>query len=240
MMSGERKPKIDLFRTCVAAMPRLIPDGMTRPELVELLSRITLHMDEELRTLAFQCLQNIVVDFPVWREDVVYGTIQEALLACSDALDVTLVVNRLHTVHRQRGAGHVASVAGQCFAYTFAAVDDLAERRDGRNDSAATAPIASGRSAQHFFGILYLSFSGLSVFSRFNTCYFDSGQKLETSSTLRAAEGLALVMLCQCRLPPRRVSALILKEVKFLLKAFGRFFPLNWAILLPVLIVFLV
>lgn len=73
MMSGERKPKIDLFRTCVAAMPRLIPDGMSRGELVELLSRITLHMDEELRTLAFQCLQNIVVDFPVWREDVLYG-----------------------------------------------------------------------------------------------------------------------------------------------------------------------
>lgn len=73
MMSGERKPKIDLFRTCVAAMPRLIPDGMTRMELVELLSRITLHMDEELRTLAFQCLQNIVVDFPLWREDVLYG-----------------------------------------------------------------------------------------------------------------------------------------------------------------------
>lgn len=73
MMSGERKPKIDLFRTCVAAMPRLIPDGMSRAELVELLSRITLHMDEELRTLAFQCLQNIVVDFPAWREDVLYG-----------------------------------------------------------------------------------------------------------------------------------------------------------------------
>ena len=73
MMSGERKPKIDLFRTCVAAMPRLIPDGMSRAELVELLSRITLHMDEELRTLAFQCLQNIVVDFPLWREDVLYG-----------------------------------------------------------------------------------------------------------------------------------------------------------------------
>ncbi|EFX69867.1 hypothetical protein DAPPUDRAFT_113271 [Daphnia pulex] len=45
--------------------------------------------------------------------------------------------------------------------------------------------------------------------------------KLETASALRAVEGLALVMLCQCRLPPRRVLALILKEVKLLLKAFG-------------------
>ena len=42
---------------------------------------------------------------------------------------------------------------------------------------------------------------------------------METGSALHAAEGLALVMLCQCRLAPRRVSALILKEVKQLLKA---------------------
>lgn len=36
---GERKPKIDLFRTCVAAIPRILPDGMTKPELVDLLAR---------------------------------------------------------------------------------------------------------------------------------------------------------------------------------------------------------
>lgn len=88
MMSGERKPKIDLFRTCVAAMPRLIPDGMSRAELVELLSRITLHMDEELRTLAFQCLQNIVVDFPIWREDVLYGKLNLTIHSGSASLTV--------------------------------------------------------------------------------------------------------------------------------------------------------
>ncbi|GFY64536.1 protein furry [Trichonephila inaurata madagascariensis] len=33
MITGERKPKIDLFRTCVAAVPRLIPDGMSRHDL---------------------------------------------------------------------------------------------------------------------------------------------------------------------------------------------------------------
>lgn len=36
---GERKPKIDLFRTCVAAIPRLIPDGMSRQDLIELLAK---------------------------------------------------------------------------------------------------------------------------------------------------------------------------------------------------------
>ncbi|KAF3834625.1 hypothetical protein F7725_027183 [Dissostichus mawsoni] len=39
MITGERKPKIDLFRTCVAAIPRLIPDGMSRQDLIELLAK---------------------------------------------------------------------------------------------------------------------------------------------------------------------------------------------------------
>ena len=40
-ITGERKPKIDLFRTCVAAIPRLVPDGMTRSDLIEMLARLT-------------------------------------------------------------------------------------------------------------------------------------------------------------------------------------------------------
>jgi hypothetical protein len=73
MITGERKPRIDLFRTCVAAVPRLIPDGMTGAELVDLLSRLTVHMDEELRALAYQSLQTLVIDFPDWRHDVILG-----------------------------------------------------------------------------------------------------------------------------------------------------------------------
>ncbi|ERE89735.1 putative protein furry-like isoform 1 [Cricetulus griseus] len=73
MITGERKPKIDLFRTCIAAIPRLIPDGMSRTDLIELLSRLTVHMDEELRALAFNTLQALMLDFPDWREDVLSG-----------------------------------------------------------------------------------------------------------------------------------------------------------------------
>lgn len=75
MITGERKPRIDLFRTCVAAVPRLIPDGITSVELVDLLARLTVHMDEELRALAYQSLQTLVIDFPDWRHDVVLGLI---------------------------------------------------------------------------------------------------------------------------------------------------------------------
>ena len=50
---GERKPKIDLFRTCVAAIPRLIPEGMSRQDLIDLIARLTVHVDEELRGWAW-------------------------------------------------------------------------------------------------------------------------------------------------------------------------------------------
>lgn len=73
MITGERKPKIDLFRTCVAAIPRLIPDGMSRQDLIELLAKLTIHMDEELRILAYTTLQALMMDFPEWREDVLSG-----------------------------------------------------------------------------------------------------------------------------------------------------------------------
>ncbi|CAG4984451.1 unnamed protein product [Parnassius apollo] len=74
--TGERKPRIDLFRTCVAAIPRLIPEGMSSSELVDLLCRLTVHMDEELRGLSFQSLQTLIVDFPEWRQDVLAGFTQ--------------------------------------------------------------------------------------------------------------------------------------------------------------------
>lgn len=76
LLTGERKPKIDLFRTCIAAIPRLIPDNISQSELVDLLARCTVHMDEELSGLACQSLQTLVRDFPEWRQDVIQGFTQ--------------------------------------------------------------------------------------------------------------------------------------------------------------------
>ncbi|XP_048454072.1 protein furry homolog [Rhincodon typus] len=73
MITGERKPKIDLFRTSVAAIPRIIPDGMSKLELIDLLSRLTIHMDDELRHIAQNSLQSLLLDFSDWREDVLFG-----------------------------------------------------------------------------------------------------------------------------------------------------------------------
>ncbi|XP_052278154.1 protein furry-like isoform X3 [Dreissena polymorpha] len=76
LLTGDRKGKMDLFRTCIAAIPRLIPDGMSHSELVELVTRLTVHFDEELRGLAFQALQNLMVESETWREHVVRGFVQ--------------------------------------------------------------------------------------------------------------------------------------------------------------------
>lgn len=85
MITAERKPRLDLFRTCIAAIPRLLPDGMNRHDLIELLLRLTLHMDEEMRALSFQSLQNIVNDFPEWREDIMDGFVMFILQEISDS-----------------------------------------------------------------------------------------------------------------------------------------------------------
>lgn len=73
----EHVVKLDLLVLSTPAdditVSRLIPEGMSPSELVELLSRLTVHMDEELRGLSFQSLQTLIVDFPEWRQDVMHG-----------------------------------------------------------------------------------------------------------------------------------------------------------------------
>lgn len=73
IITGDRKPKIDLFHTCVAAIPRLLPDTMTIQELVEMLTRLTVHMDEELKGLAFQALQNLMHENVHFKQQVIKG-----------------------------------------------------------------------------------------------------------------------------------------------------------------------
>ncbi|BFZ15206.1 hypothetical protein BsWGS_18245 [Bradybaena similaris] len=90
MITGDRKPKLDLFRTCIAAIPRLIPDGMTPPELVELITRLTVHVDEELKGLAFQALQNLMSESRLWREHVIHGFVQFIQKDISDTKPVLL------------------------------------------------------------------------------------------------------------------------------------------------------
>ena len=71
--SGDRKPKLDLLRTCIAALPRLLPLGTSQEELIEMLARWTIHMDSEVAVQAFQSLQYFVIELPEWRKSVFRG-----------------------------------------------------------------------------------------------------------------------------------------------------------------------
>uniref|UniRef100_T1J0K0 DAD domain-containing protein n=1 Tax=Strigamia maritima TaxID=126957 RepID=T1J0K0_STRMM len=171
MITGERKPKIDLFRTCVAAIPRLIPDGMNQSDLVDLLARLTVHGDEELRGLAFQSLQNLIVDFPDWREDVVYGFVQFIVKEVNDTF-IQLLDNDLRML-----------------------LQLLSTWRNAINNTNQTKK------------------DHLDV----NTSLNQRHERL--ANVLHCVEGFSLVMLCNSRLPPRRLAVHVLKEIKLLDKS---------------------
>ncbi|XP_021940399.1 protein furry [Zootermopsis nevadensis] len=188
MLTGERKPRIDLFRTCVAAVPRVIPDGMTGTELVDLLARLTVHMDEELRGLAYQSLQTLVMDFPDWRQDVIYGFTQFLARDVQDTFP-QLVDNGLRMLLQLLTSWKNALAPNSLRGSKDAMGSDGA--RGGNRD------LQVARKAEHV-------------------------QKMEpVSNVFHLVEGFALVMLCNCRLYPRRLSVHILREVKMLIKSVG-------------------
>ncbi|KAH1002588.1 hypothetical protein HUJ04_008665 [Dendroctonus ponderosae] len=189
MITGERKPRIELFRTCVAAVPRLIPDGMTSSELVDLLSRLTVHMDEELRGLSYCSLQSLVVDFPEWRQDVLWGLTQ---FVAKDILDTfpLLMEHGLKMILTLLCAWKSALTNTPLNSGTLRIAKDYSDMKSTTPDPNLTKKT-------------------------------DVGKSEPLSSVLHFVEALAVVMLCNYRLTSRRLSVLILKEVKSLLKLLG-------------------
>lgn len=246
MLSGERKPRIDLFRTCVAAVPRLIPDTMTPQELVDLLSRLTVHMDEELRMLTHQSLQTLVIDFPDWRQDVVHGytqflvrdvtdTYPQLLENCTRMLFVFLNIwrcainvngngtnmlktptttgiasvspNPLIQAGGNAGGTGVVSVVGKDTATSQ--LSSASNVKSINTNSSATSSITS---------------SGMSSITQATVINMaEAGKKndIPLATTLHFVEGYALVLLCNYRPYLRKLAAMILKEVKNLMKALG-------------------
>ncbi|XP_057665202.1 protein furry isoform X1 [Diorhabda carinulata] len=188
MITGERKPRIELFRTCVAAVPRLIPDGMTSGELVDLLSRLTVHMDEELRGLSYCSLQSLVVDFPDWRQDVLWGLTQ---FVAKEVLDTfpQLMDHGLKMILTLLCAWKTAVSGANMSAFNSSTLraKEYNELKVGPPD-----PNLTKRT--------------------------DTSKSEPLASVLHYVEALALVMLCTYRLSTRRLSVMILKEVKSLLK----------------------
>ncbi|XP_031631504.1 protein furry isoform X4 [Contarinia nasturtii] len=225
MLTGERKPRIDLFRTCVAAVPRLIPDTMTMQELVDMLARLTVHMDEELRTLAHQSLQTLVVDFPDWRQDVIHGYTQ---FIVRDVLDTypQLVDNctrlLLIFINIWRSAlGNYST--GSLLKPTTTATTCTATTTISQATVSSVQPTSTINSNSS--GASSLNSSGVSSITQTTAINASESSSKKNdqplTTTMHYVEGFALVMLCNCRSLPRKLAVNILKEVKNLYRALG-------------------
>lgn len=246
LLTGERKPKIDLFRTCVAAIPRLIPDNISQSELVDLLARCTVHMDEELSGLACQSLQTLVRDFPDWRQDVIQGFTQFLSRDVNDTfhhlldnglrmLQILLntwkmalekvppPIQNIKTVvipATQQSADVISTYATTSTLGTIATV--ISAKDSGY--------LSSQLQQQHSIGTTSTnssvnSNSGIHGHhhhptSSSGTSMSNEGKKMEIpiTTTLNLVEGFALVILCNYRPAPRRLAVHILKEVKCIMK----------------------
>ncbi|MCP9258877.1 Protein furry, partial [Dirofilaria immitis] len=90
LLTGDIKPKLDLYRTCIAAIPRLLPESMSHSELVELLVRMNVHIDEELRAHAAQTLQTLMSECAEWREDIIHSFLNYMTTQFSDTYPLLL------------------------------------------------------------------------------------------------------------------------------------------------------
>jgi len=203
LLTGDRKAKIDLFRTCVAAIPRLIPDGMSRTELLSLLSRLTLHIDEELRGLSFQSLQSLLVDFPDWRNDVLSEFVTFASKDVPDTapqqLDNALRM-LLQLLISWRGA-----VTGT--QNNFPRAENREDKERLTVTAASTVSSMPPRGAHFYETPKAKPNPSVLIAPNLQTFY--------------QIEGLALLMLCSVRPSSRRLAAHMLKELKGLSDIFG-------------------
>ncbi|EPQ14590.1 Protein furry like protein [Myotis brandtii] len=184
MITGERKPKIDLFRTCVAAIPRLLPDGMSKLELIDLLARLSIHMDDELRHIAQNSLQGLLVDFPDWREDVLFGF-------------TTFLLREVNDMHYSLLDSSLKLLL-QLLTQWKLVIQTQGKVYEQANKIRNSEFIANGSSHRM------------------------QSERSPHCSVLHAVEGFALVLLCSFQVATRKLSVLILKEIRALFLVLGQ------------------
>lgn len=83
IFNADNKSRLSLFRTCVALIPRVMP-LFKETELIDILTRLTIHLDDELKLIAFQTLKTLISDYPQWRKYVFTGFTNFILKEISD------------------------------------------------------------------------------------------------------------------------------------------------------------
>ncbi len=70
--NSENKQRLCLMRTCISVLPRLMP-MFKESELVDMLTRLTVHIDDELKISSFQTIKLLVSEYPQWRRAIFVG-----------------------------------------------------------------------------------------------------------------------------------------------------------------------
>ena len=81
--NAENKQRLCLMRTCISLLPRLMP-MFKETELVEMLTRLTVHIDDELKMTSFQTIKLLVSEYPQWRRGIFTGFTNFILKEISD------------------------------------------------------------------------------------------------------------------------------------------------------------
>ncbi|XP_055686760.1 protein furry isoform X4 [Lutzomyia longipalpis] len=240
LLTDERRPKIDLFRTCVAAIPRLIPDNMTGHELVDLLSRLTVHIDDELRGLAYQSLQTLMIDFPDWRQDVIHGFTQFLARDVADVFPqfvdnglrmLVMFLNTWRNAVASNTLGNPTNAISTSKISTSYSTNTVKEapgfvqqqhqqqQQQQQNAASTTTSNSSGNSSVNSSGVS--SITQQSTATVVDVARKSNSMEQPLGTTFHLVEGLALIVLCNSRPQPRKLAVHIMKEVKNLKKALG-------------------
>uniref|UniRef100_A0A7E4UWN9 MOR2-PAG1_N domain-containing protein n=1 Tax=Panagrellus redivivus TaxID=6233 RepID=A0A7E4UWN9_PANRE len=207
IIGGEMKTKLDLFRTCIAAIPRLLPEPMPHHDLIDMIIRMTVHMDEELRQTAYLTLQNLITECVDWREDIVHTYINflmhniqdtfPALLESAVRFLLQLLCFWRNAVTQEKKKDIVVQPSAPAqSAHPSNASSDLTILNNGSNVIVATASVSNAKPGTSHLSPLMNNSSAIA---------------------LHNIEGLALVLLCQHRSQGKKLAISLLREVKAML-----------------------
>lgn len=210
MITSERRPKIELFKTCVAAIPRLMPEGMSKADLIDLLSRMTVHVDEEMRKLAIESLQNFITDFADWRLEAIEG-FTSFLVNQIDESFRNLVDNALKTLLQLlicwKSAITPSSGGDQSRSSSIVRIQTGYETVSSRHSNSGGQIQARKNRALAEMRLVQSELSN----NRFDRLV----------NVIQKVEGASLVMLCSCHQPTRRLASHLLREARVILKCYS-------------------
>lgn len=218
MISGDRKLKIELFRTCIAAIPRLMPDGMSKADLIDLLSRMTIHIDEQMRKYAFESLQKLVTEFQDWRLDAIEGF-------------TLFLANQIDESHRTLVDGALKMLLQLLISWhsiitstSFSLSDD-----SPANSSIKSPPVVMIQTGYETISSRN-SGTGGQIVARKNRALTEMRLiQSELSNTrfdrlvnvIQKVEGASLVMLCSCHSSTRKLASFLLRECRAILRCYS-------------------